>query len=199
MVNGVERGTTVLVLLVFISIMTMGLLAALPVMQTQMQRELEEELIFRGLQYVEAIRVFQAKNPGAFPKDLEELFKKRYLRRLFRDPMTKDGRWNLILQQGAGMRMAPPARREGRTGADRGGAPAGSGGPGGGVQLLLVPEASLSSIQNPQIIGVASSSPRKSFRIYEENETYDAWLFYVGHDPSQKPEVVRFGEKTKRP
>lgn len=192
MVRRSESGVTLLILMVFISVMTMGLLVALPVWHTQMQRELEEELIFRGRQFVEAIRIFQTKNPGTFPRDLEELVKKRCLRKLFRDPMTKDGRWNLILQQGVRAAPGPAPRGRGRSGAS-------SKGTAGGPQLLLVPEASLSSIQNPQIIGVASPSPRKSFRVYEDNETYDTWLFYYGRDPAQKSEIVRFGQPAKRP
>jgi type II secretory pathway pseudopilin PulG len=178
--------------MVFISVMSVGLLVALPVWHTQMQRELEEELIFRGLQYVEAIRIYQTKNPGAFPGDLEELVKKRYLRKLYPDPMTKDGRWNVILQQGgmAGPAAGGPGR--GRTQRPSETTP-------GAPRLLIAPLAALSSIQNPRLIGVVSSSPRKSFRIYEENETYDTWLFYYGRDPAQKPEIVRFGQPMKRP
>jgi type II secretory pathway pseudopilin PulG len=192
MVRRGDSGTTLLILMVFISVMTVGLLVALPVWHTQMQRELEEELIFRGRQYVEAIRIYQTKNPGSFPRSLEELVKSRFLRKLYPDPMTKDGRWNLILDLGGATVAAPAARGRDRSNQPREARPPTS-------QVLIVPEASLSAIANPRIIGVTSSSPRKSFRIFEENETYDTWLFYYGHDPAKKPEIVRFGQPTKRP
>jgi len=184
--------------MVFISFLTVGLLVALPVWLTEVQRELEEELVFRGRQYVEAVRIYQTKNPGTFPRSLKELVEKRCIRRLYPDPMTKDGRWNLILDTGAAAGSAPSGRVRPAPGQSRersqergGKAPATS-------QILVVPEASLSAIGNPRIIGVVSASTRKSFRIFEENETYDTWLFYYGHDPNQKPEVIRFGQPLKR-
>ena len=192
MVKGRPSGTTLLILLVIISFLTVALLVALPVWTTEIQREREEELVFRGGQYVEAIRLFQKKNPGTFPRDLKELLKQRCLRRLYPDPMTKDGRWNILLDLGgaAGPVEPPSRRRAGQP--DRGG--------GASVrQILVVPEASLAAIGNPRVIGVASASPQKSFRVFEENETYDTWLFYYGRDPSQKPEVIRFGQPAKRP
>ena len=91
-------GYTFLIVLIMMTILAIGLLVAVPVWKTEMQREAEEELIFRGGQYVEAVRRFQAKNPGAFPKSIEELIKGRFLRRAFRDPMTADGKWDIVLQ-----------------------------------------------------------------------------------------------------
>ncbi|MGD0783589.1 MAG: type II secretion system protein, partial [Candidatus Aminicenantales bacterium] len=93
-------GYTFLIVLIMVTILAIGLLVAVPVWKTEVQREAEEELIFRGNQYVEAVRLFQAKNPGAFPKSIEELVKGRFLRRAFPDPMTVDGVWDIILQPG---------------------------------------------------------------------------------------------------
>ena len=49
------------VLMVAVTILTILTAAALPVWSQRMQREKEEELIFRGWQYAEAIRVFQQR------------------------------------------------------------------------------------------------------------------------------------------
>ncbi|MBM3294080.1 MAG: type II secretion system protein [Candidatus Aminicenantes bacterium] len=193
MVTG-RSGATLLILMVFISVLTVGLLVALPVWHTQAQRELEEELIFRGRQVVEAVRVYQKKNPGAFPRNLEELVKQRCLRKRYPDPMTKDGRWNLILEIGAA--VGPSPSRTVRAPARPGQTPPGRSGT---ARLFIVPEAGLSAVQNPRIIGVASASPKPSFRVHEDGETYDAWLFYYGRDPGQKPEIIRFGQPAKHP
>ncbi|MCK7482386.1 MAG: hypothetical protein M0C28_38645 [Candidatus Moduliflexus flocculans] len=48
-------------------VISLGLLIALPVWQTEVQREKEEELIFRGRQYAEAVRLYVQKNPGKLP------------------------------------------------------------------------------------------------------------------------------------
>ncbi len=172
-------GYTIVVLLVAASILVIGLLVAVPVWKTQLQREAEDELIFRGLQYVEAIRRYQTKNPGQFPSSIEELVKKRYLRRPFSDPMTKNGKWDIIVQQdrlARGGSRTPSANLS---------------------QLLLVPQDSLASLPNPRILGVVSPSTEKSIRLYNDADTYDKWLFYYGQDAKSKPEIARFGRTEK--
>ena len=68
------------------------LAAVLPLWSTAIRREKEEELIFRGLQYAEAIRVFQNRYHH-LPNRLEELLevKPRCIRLLWTDPLSKDG------------------------------------------------------------------------------------------------------------
>jgi len=175
-----NEGYTIIMLLVAASVLAVGLLVAVPVWQTQIQMENEEELIFRGEQYVEAIRRYQKKSPGQFPKTLEELFKNRFLRRLYPDPMTKGGKWDVILQQ----------ERFARSGA--------AGGQTSGLKLLIVPEANLSAVANPRLLGVVSSSPKKSIRVYNEEEVYNRWFFYYGQDPKTKPEIVYYGQTEKQ-
>jgi hypothetical protein len=191
--------------------MSFGLIVAVPVWETQVQREREEELIFRGKQYVEGVRLYQLKNPGGFPKTLDEMVEKKCLRRLFRDPMTKEGAWNVILQQeGFGgltpAGMGPGGGVMGRGGPSRqpGGAGPGGGIPGGGIpsgggtaKVMVAPVTALSSIQNARIIGVVSSSTKKSIRIYNDQESYDKWLFFFGQDPKTMPEIVYYGRSEK--
>ena len=180
-----RAGYSLVILMLATFVLAIGLLIAVPVWQTQIQREKEDELIFRGRQFVEAVRLYQVKNPGTFPKSLDELVRKRFLRRLYKDPMTKDGKWNLILQY------------EGRS--RRSSTPAGSGGQTQGSlqQVLVVPQDNLSAVADPRILGVVSASPKKSFRIYNDAETYDQWLFIYGADPNNKPEIIYFGRAEK--
>jgi type II secretory pathway pseudopilin PulG len=164
-----RRGATLIILLVIMTVMAIGLMAAVPLWRTQVQREKEEELIFRGRQVIEAVRLYLARHPGRYPSSLEELHEKRCLRRLYEDPMTPSGEWDLILLPGA----------------------AGPGAAGGGGRLLVVPQGRLASVQAPRLVGVASSSTAKSFRVYNQAASYDEWLFYHGQDPKQKPQVIR--------
>jgi type II secretory pathway pseudopilin PulG len=190
------RGYIVIMLMFVVTVMGIGLLVAVPVWQTQIQREKEEELIFRGKQYVEAVRLFQLKKPGAFPKSLEELVEERCLRRLFKDPMSEDGRWNIVLLP---QRTVPGSTRRGPAGGSALGreeAPARDRGQGqalGAGSVLVAPESALSSIRNAQILGVVSSSTRKSIRIYNQQESYDKWLFFYGQDPKRTPEIEYYG------
>lgn len=202
-----QKGFTLLILLFAVSVLSIGLIVAVPVWQTQMQREKEEELIFRGNQYVEAIRLFQLKKPGTFPKTLEELVDEKCLRRLYKDPMTPNGEWNIILpyQRGATTQprqsrsssqnpFRPTQRRRGRAGqgdSSRGSAVA--------VQkIYIVPLSALSSVDNPQIIGVVSSSEKHSFKIYQDNDSYDKWFFFYGMDSSNMPEIVYYGQEEEK-
>jgi type II secretory pathway pseudopilin PulG len=193
----VNKGYTLLVLLFAVSVITIGLLVALPVWQTQIQREQEEELIFRGKQFVEAIRIYQAKKPGQFPSTLEELVEEKCLRRLYRDPMTSHGNWNIILpyQRGATSRAQRRAQLQGGRQQRAGEI---SSAKQSFQKVYIVPFGVLSSVENPAIIGVVSSSTKKSFKIYNNETTYDKWLFMQGLDPQSLPEIVYYGqEETK--
>jgi len=203
MVRRAPAGYSLLILMVFISILLLGMMIAFPVLETQSWREKEEELLFRGGQYVEAVRLYMRNNPGNFPESIDELVKSRYLRKAFPDPMTKDGKWNLILMADAvGGPSGPSSARSqampaaGRTG---GRTPAPGAAPTVSVQrVMIVPQSSLRSVARPRIIGVASASERKSFFIFDDNETYDTWLFYYGRSKGAKPEVILFGEAKKK-
>ncbi len=54
-------GYTLVAMVVIFTVMTVGLAASLPYWSKIVQRDKEEELIFRGLQYAEAIRLFQIR------------------------------------------------------------------------------------------------------------------------------------------
>lgn len=197
-----------------IFLLMLGLMVAVPVWQTQIQRELEEELIFRGEQYVEAVRLYQTKNPGQFPSNFEDLLEERFIRRLYRDPMTENGEWNVILLDQRGGGGAPGqrtagsqrgARQRGRSGASQQGASDTQQRGRAGQQqaaappqrILIAPQSVLDTIENASIIGVVSSSDRESIRIHNEQTSYDKWLFFYGQDPEKMPEIVHYGQEEK--
>jgi hypothetical protein len=82
---------------------TMVLLAAAatPNILTQGRRLREQEAIWRGNQYVRAIRLYYQKN-GKYPANLEDLANANaagvhFLRKAYKDPMnSSDGSWRLI-------------------------------------------------------------------------------------------------------
>jgi type II secretory pathway pseudopilin PulG len=94
-----EAGYNMVMLIMAITVVSIMVAAVLPLMSTEIRREKEEELIFRGFQYAEGIRAFHLKF-GRYPNKLEELLEvqPRHLRQLWKDPMTKDGKWGLIFQ-----------------------------------------------------------------------------------------------------
>lgn len=172
-------GYVLIMLMMVVLVMSLALLTALPVWQTELQREKEEELIFRGKQYVEAVRLYQLKNPGRFPSGLKELEEKKYIRKLYPEPMTEAGTWNLVLAVEGFTASIPQGAGQAPTSAQ---------------QVLVAPESALESIQNPRILGVVSPSGKKSFKIYMEQESYDKWLFYYGQDPNKMPKIIYFAK-----
>lgn len=90
--------------------------------QMESRREKEKELLFIGEQFRQAIGSYYDKSPGAdkqFPAKLEDLLQDKrfpmpvhHLRRIFRDPMTTDGDWELIRLQGRIIGVASKSREQ---------------------------------------------------------------------------------------
>src|SRR4051812_41255426 len=86
-----ERGYNMVMLVMAITVLNIMVAISLPMWSQMIQRDKEEELISRGFQYVEAVRVFQNRFQR-LPVRLEELIevKPRCIRRLWKDPMTDE-------------------------------------------------------------------------------------------------------------
>src|SRR5205085_46040 len=80
------------------------------------QREKEEELVFRGRQYVHAIALFQRKFANATPPSVDMLVEQRFLRKKFKDPITGDDFVPLAVGQmgGTGLLQPGPAGQRGQ-------------------------------------------------------------------------------------
>jgi type II secretory pathway pseudopilin PulG len=103
-----EKGYALLSLIAAMTIGMIMLVSALPALKHEIQREREEEMFFRSQQIVAAIDRYVVEHGGqyfaSFPTDLERLAEldpvtpsKRYLRiSALRDPLSRDGKWDLI-------------------------------------------------------------------------------------------------------
>lgn len=102
-----QRGFFYMGLLIFVAIVAIGLDAVSQVWVFSAQREREAQLLFIGNQYREAITRYYTESPrGArrFPKQLSDLLEdnrgedktRRYLRRLYEDPMTGKTDWGEV-------------------------------------------------------------------------------------------------------
>ncbi len=113
-----SRGYNLVILVMLVAVMNILVAVALPLWSHVMQREREEELIFRGLQYAEAIRRFQQLH-NRLPTRLDELLEvePRSIRQLWTDPFRDDGQWGVILAgttRGRQLGAAPGGDRERR-------------------------------------------------------------------------------------
>jgi type II secretory pathway pseudopilin PulG len=179
-----QDGYNLVVLAVMITVMNVMVAKALPTWSNVIQREKEEELIFRGLQYAEAIRVFRQRF-NRTPVRLKELLeqKPRSIRRLWNNPMAEEARgkpaqgigWGLVYQGQPVLQQG-----EGQPGPDgRGDQPARSGRPGRDGRPF--PGSSSGSGEEEQavgpIIGVYSKVGSESVKVFCDSESIPQWRF----------------------
>ncbi len=184
-----DPGYAMVALLVGLAVMSVMLTVALPVWNTVVKREKEEELVFRGQQYARAIDLFQRKFAGAYPPSIDYLVEQRFLRKKFKDPMTKDGEFQVLYQ---GQRMgSAPGGTSGAGGQFGQGAGSSGQGQGTGATRLgggMVTPGGFNAQQGTsgiggatatsgRIVGVASKSTEKSLRIYNGQTIYNRWQF----------------------
>ena len=87
-----QRGYMLISLMLMIALAAIALLAVLPDMKQQIQRDREEEMCHRGTEYMRAIQHFYKKF-GRYPTRVEELENTnniRFLRKRFKDPLAHD-------------------------------------------------------------------------------------------------------------
>ncbi len=94
-------------LLIGLSVMSVLMGALLPVWSQMVTRDKEEELIFRGQQYVRAIGLFQRKFANTPPPSIDVLVEQRFLRKKYKDPITKDDFQPIYANQAALAVSAP--------------------------------------------------------------------------------------------
>lgn len=101
-----QKGFTYLGLLFAIALLGATLALTGVVWHTVQKREKERQLLFVGQQFRQAIAAYYNHSAGSvkqYPQTLEELLKdprqltaQRYLRRLYRDPVTGKAEWGLV-------------------------------------------------------------------------------------------------------
>jgi hypothetical protein len=163
-----HKGYALLVAVVAINILALLALLARPMWQTENQRDLEEELLFRARQYKTAIELYTKKNPNLYPRSFDDLYEKKFLRQLFKDPMTESGEWNIVM---AGT-MA------------------------GKNELMIVPAEMLDQyLTKARIVGVCSASEEEGFKIYRGKKRYSEWAVYVGEQLDKEMPDFKFVTK----
>src|ERR1700730_10270148 len=86
-----QRGYILLSLMLFFALLAIAALAIAPSITFQVQRDREEEMIHRGVQYSRAVRRY-FKKFGRYPtriEDLENTNNLRFLRKRYKDPITR--------------------------------------------------------------------------------------------------------------
>jgi type II secretory pathway pseudopilin PulG len=151
--------------------------------ESQVWRDREAELIFRGEQYKQAIETFYT-NQRRLPTKLEELLdvEPRSIRRLYKDPMNPDGEWVLLHADASGKRIPrePVVGREFDPDSEHTKWLDKSGPRRSRVHYSMPGQKSrqqLSGGTGAFIIGVASSATRDTIQIYNGASTAAEWEF----------------------
>lgn len=183
-----ERGYAMAALLVGLSIMAIMLSVALPVWRTAAQREREAELIFRGEQYAHAIELYSRRN-GGFPPSLDVLEKGRYIRKLYKDPVSGNADFQPVFagQMIGGQPAAPrqpggaaaPGASGGQTGQTTAAGTDARGGRGAQPfgQPLGQAQGRGAAAGGGPLIGVVSRSNAESLSLYNGRGRYNEWAF----------------------
>ena len=167
-----------------------------------LRRDREADMMFRAQEIVRAIRKYQRDKPGVPLTELKLLMepgsKRQYfLRKLYKDPLTKDGKWGLLYAAPQGGVYDPSAEAvPGAPGGPGGPGAPGTGGPplGGLAAGMSTPQTSGTGLAGGlagagqgkpgdvtglPIVGVKSLCKEKPFRVYKDSEDYAKWVFTV--------------------
>ena len=185
-----------------IAIITILLAAVGPSISMILERDREQELLFRGKQYARSILIFQ-KRYGRLPNELKELYKlkPRSVRQLWKDPMCDCDDWEIIIagtpeaspmgllppQSGSGLQTPGAGPRPTRTtgfSAGFGGdepTPTFLGGP-GAVARTPTPTSIFGQTgkKTGPIVGVRTKVHRKGVKPWRGRDYTDEWRFIAG-------------------
>ena len=184
--RGVEGGFGLVGAMAGITIMLTLMAVAMPAWKYVTQDDKEEELIFRGSQIADAITRYQRES-RSLPVNLEILVQKKFLRKAYKDPMSKSGRWRFIHPGEPIPALVPGGRGAnpmgGKGGEYGGGLGGGLGGRSGGRGREENPGKTATFVEGMSmgpILGVASTSKAKGLRLFNGRSRYNEWIFIVG-------------------
>ncbi len=111
---GGEEGHLMVALVAAIAVMMILTLVAEQLWKDVLRRDLEAEMIFRAQDIVRALKRYRADHGGKLPTELKEMMEpgprgSYYLRKLWKDPLVKGGKWGLLYASPQGGYLDPNA------------------------------------------------------------------------------------------
>jgi type II secretory pathway pseudopilin PulG len=204
--RGKERGVLIVALMAGIAIMLILSTVAVQSWSDVVRRDNEAEMIFRAQDLVRALKRYQAEK-GKLPVELKELMEpgqrgQYFLRQLWKDPLVKGGKWQLLYVNPAGGLLDPtvPSTVPGAPGqtpgsssdllnpTDNGQTPGSPFGTTPGAPLGTTPglgtaggdkTAAGGEVTGLPIAGVKSRCKDRPFRKYNDKDSYKDWVFSI--------------------
>jgi len=183
--NGNSRGHILLVAIALTAVLSLAMALAIRPIRTAHQRMTERDLIYQGEHLAEGIKRFYFKY-RRFPFDLDELveLEPRMVRRVYPDPTSDSGEWQLIyLDRADQSRLQnlniPESLREVVTEQLEGGQAETT------AEPKPKPFDSVFQIKTRQITGIRPSSKETGLMVYQDSQIYSDWTFSALPRPSQ--------------
>ncbi len=109
---GSMKGFSFISVLIFIMVTGVALVSVNKCWSIIIKREKEKELMFRGDRFRRAIEsYYKSAQKKKYPRELKLLLKddrypviKKHIRRLYKEPMTKNGDWELLRDPSGGIK-----------------------------------------------------------------------------------------------
>ena len=192
-----DSGYTLLIVLLIVATILLMTAAAAPNIYVEGRRDRDEEMIWRGQQYVRAIGLYYKKY-GHYPHTIDDLTNSdgqiRFLRQAYKDPMnTEDGSWRLIYIGPSGVLINSVMYSNiAQVGLPLGANPAPGGAPGdqgtapsaasGGSASTPTdddsqPQQLMTDVIGGNLIGVGSKIKKPSIKVYNGGTSYYQWEF----------------------
>jgi len=179
-----QEGYTLVGLLIVVAVVNIALAVAVTSWRTLDTRAREAELIWRGEQIARAIACHGATEASEPLEKLEQLVESSCLRRVYRDPMSRDGEWRILRQADVTDGTIAALQGQPLPGADDATASA-------GTRLQLSATIDRPSLQGGlsaggttggvgsanTIVGVMSQKKGAATRVYRTYDKYESWLF----------------------
>jgi type II secretory pathway pseudopilin PulG len=111
---GGESGHLMVALVAAVAVMMILTFVAVQAWQDVLRRDLEAEMIFRAQDIVRALKRYRVDHGGKLPIELKEMMEPGprgayCLRKLWKDPLVKDGKWGLLYASPQGGYLDPNA------------------------------------------------------------------------------------------
>ncbi len=165
MMNG-EKGYILTATIVMVVILSVSMAMLTEKWTYVMKREKENELLFRGQQYADAIRRFYLMHKR-YPFKLEELVETypRCIRRLYREPFSKDGQWGIIYLSDLASGKVYRKQKNAKNNKPQ------------PVRIGEIYSVKTEPLMTGQIVGVYSKCKEVPYRDFMKGETYEDWKF----------------------
>jgi type II secretory pathway pseudopilin PulG len=176
-----QQGYILLALLLATTLILIALAAGLPAITAELRHQREEELIHRGAQYTRALRRYYRKF-GTYPISLDQLTEANhlhFLRQQYKDPMT--GGEFRPLHVGEVQLTFRPVAQPGSADSNAAGSASQSVSSQTTSPSPLLPPSQIGATGGDfgggPIFGVASTSEKPSFHVFNNGDHYKDWLF----------------------